>query len=716
MFDQIVMLAAVVAGVAFFRSVRRREAGQRIYQLLLGAVTLTAVAGLGERERFTGIVAVSGAVLLVLVPGTLEWLARGAFGRGRLAWAVRLAGWRAMLMPGAGLSRQQEILRGLSLLEREGVDRALAHFRGLADETEDGGEIALIHEQIVSMLFYGQRWDEGIAHYEAKFHPRYAAMRPALALGLLRAYGESGRMETAAGLLRALEDGPIGSDPRARGLLSQARLTFLAYAGEAPVVALALSEDRRRALGLSAASAALLSGIALSRAGDAERAAARLREVERLAGASDDRVVDASRSVMERIDEGRIELTEELASYVAAVAKRLQRFLDVTPTDRTSGPLIATPVVICTMLLGYLAVLALGQGTTGVLRLGGLTPQLWHAGQWGRAILGMFVGSGPLTLLLAVYAIWMAGPLIERVHGRGRLVATMLLGGSIGLALAAATDTEAARVLAGAPLCAIAVTVGALWTLLPSRTPGLMPRARRSLMLPLSLVALALAVQAIPGVVRSSVPAIGLLWASVVGTVMVGAIPIRGIIARITGWLAVPLALLVPVAAWQVSAVDVEGFELARSRAVSLVGAAVDLPERFVLADPERYTPGLPVAHGFVDNLARDGGNLVAVLAGPRDPEAAGTVLVQLQPELDRELREVAGAELPPAFAAAWDDSATPATLRITSLRRNGADVGLVIERDLDDVTVALVAAPAQALDHAPGLYAAILAGARRGG
>src|SRR5690606_23738740 len=271
-----------------------------------------ALVAMVQHSRYLAVVAIGIASVAVVFPWALEAAARSAFSRGRLSLAVWFAGVRALLMPGAGLGRQQEILRGLALLERAGVDRALDHFRHLVERTEDGGELAIINEQIVAMLFYGQRWDEGIAHYEARFHPRYAAMRPALALGLLRAYGESGRMRTAAGLLRALEEGPIGTDPRAGGLVSQARLTFLAYAGAAPVVADARAEARRRALGLSAASGALVRGIALARAGAVEAAPAERRRVASRAGAADDRVVDASRSAMARVGRGRVELTDEL--------------------------------------------------------------------------------------------------------------------------------------------------------------------------------------------------------------------------------------------------------------------------------------------------------------------------------------------------------------------------------------------------------------------
>jgi membrane associated rhomboid family serine protease len=730
-FDQLVLLAAVVSGMAFFRLLRRREAGQRGYLLLVGGALALSIAALGRPERFVGIVAVSLTVLLVVVPWGFEALARLAFNRGRLGLAVRVAGLRAMLMPGAGLGRQQEILHGLALLEESGVDRALDHFRALADDADDGGEIALINEQIVSMLFYGQRWDEGIAHYESRFHPRYAAMRPALALGLLRAYGESGRMRTAAGLLRALEDGPIGADPRAGGLVSQARLTFLAYAGAAPVVSDALTDARRRVLGLSAASGALFRGIALARAGDVEAASAELRRVESLAGAADDRIVDASKSAMARVGRDRVELSDELRGYVESVAERLETFLRVAPTVRRAGTLVATPIAVLALAGGYLGVLAIDRGATGVLVAGGLTPELWHAGSWGRAVLGLFVSADPLALLLDVYALWLAGPLVERIHGTGRLTTTVLLGGIGGLALSAASEPDPSRLVAGAATATLAVVVGALWSLLPVRTPGLPSRARRSVAIPLVLVGVALALRAVPGVVSAPVSVVGFLWAAVVGTMVVGMVPPAGVVAAILRWLAVPLVLTIPVAAVKVAREDVEAFTIAHREPITIApGVRTPLPRRMVPVEAAPAEgPGLPIAAGWIDAIEREGGArvqlVVADVPGAGDVEARGdahaSALLRNDPSLHRELDEIEGSELPPAFAAAFAATGAAAAgveppeageLHVTALRRNGVRIGLVVERDVGSHRVALVASPPSALDHAPRLYARILADA----
>ena len=732
--EQLVLASAVIAGMAFVRLLRRFEAGQRGYMLIVGGVFLLSVGAALETDRFLGVVAVALTTLVVVMPWLLELAARTAFNRGRLTLAVRVAGLRATLMPGAGLGRQQAILHGLALLERDGVDKALSYFRDLADDAEDGDELALINEQIVSMLFYGQRWDEGIAHYERRFHPRYAAMRPALALGLLRAYGESGKLETAAGLLRALEEGPVGADPRAGGLLSQARLTFLAYAGAASPVTEALTEPRRQVLGLSPASGALFRGIALSRAGHAGEASDELARVEQLAGASDDRVVDASRAALASLQRHGevepIELEPELSRYAEVVAERLDAFLQAAPMVKKRGALVATPSVMLALLVGYLVVLALGRGGYGALIAGAVTPELWRAGSWGRVLVGGFVGIDPIGLLLNIYAVWLSAPLIERIFGPLRVVVTGLLSVLIGLALAASTTGNPASIVSGGSLVAFGLTVGALWTLLPARTPGIASRTRRSVAIPLILVALAQVVSLQAGLLATDVSFAGLAAAAVVGMLCVGLVPPQGWSAKLMGWLAIPLVGLLAFGAFKVAREDVEAFVTARRDGAALDGAVVKLPSTFAPTERRRVTGlRMQIEKGFVDTVELRSGDLVQIVSAPvagagdedgdedGDDPSPTNALLRIHPELRRELSVIGDARIPEDFEAAYEalteDELDAAPLVATTLRRNGEPLGVVIERTVGHPaaprTVALIAAPADALDHAPRLYAAIL-------
>ncbi len=707
MFDHVLTICAVCLGFALMRTLRAGDGRGRSYAAVVAGLLALVIAAIVQGSRFLGVVGLGLSVLAVAVPAGLELAARSAFSRGRLRFAVWLCGVRTMLMPGAGLARQQEILRGLALLEQHGVDRALSHFRGLAGDAE-GGESMVIHEQIVSMLFYGQRWDEGIAHYEARFHPRYAALRPALALGLLRAYGESGRLDTAAGLLRALEEGPVGADPQALGFVSQARLTFLAYAGASRPVHAALTESRRRALGLSPASSALLRGISLARAGELEAALRELARVADLAGAADDRIVAASRGTIARIGETAIQLPPELSRYADAVAGRLEAFLQASPQLRRLGHARLAPVLALVIVLVEIVRLAADRGGIGLLDLGVLTPELWGVGSWGRAFVGSLVAGQPLGAVVDAYAVWVGGRFIERVLGRGRL-ALVAFGGASVAAIASAMLPGPNLPLGGASMLAISVATGALLLLPAARTPGLGAGARRSLLVPLSVVLVAQLGGAMLGAFALDVPLAGVWIAAFWGVLTVGLLPAHGRVATLAGWLGAALAVPLALGAAQVAREDLEVFLAARRVEVKTEVARMRLPSTFVATEGRRDAAlAIPFVPGHIDSLALRTGDIVQVLTGRVVGDEA--LPMQLDPALRHELDAVAG-EVPTVLAKRiLAAGATAESLRAFRLRRNGEDVALVVERDLGGGRrIALVGAPPEALVRAPQLYGAVL-------
>jgi len=712
-FEHALTICAVALGFALVRTLRRDTRG-RGYAVFVAALLAVTIAAIVQGSRFLGVVAIGLGTIGVGLPWLLESGVRIAFGRGRLRTAVRLSGLRALLMPGAGLGRQQQILEGLALLEAGGVDQALAHFRGLADDADEG-EAMLIHEQIVSMLFYGQRWDEGIAHYEARFHPRYAALRPALALGLLRAYGESGRLDTAAGLLRALEEGPVGADPRALGFISQARLTFLAYAGASRPVRNALTEERRRVLGLSPASSALLRGIALARAGEPGPAEAELRRVADLAGAADDRIVDASRASLARVGDGAVELAPDLVRYVEAVAGRLEAFLQAAPRlRRTRGAWLA-PLVALTIVLVEVARVTLDRGGLGLLDLGAFTPELWAAGSWGRAGVGAVLAGDPLLAFVDAYAVWSGGVFLERVVGRGRLVLLGLGAAAMGLVATWVLEPMGTAPVSGASILAAAIVCGALLLLPRSRTPGMAQAVRRGLAIPLGCALVVLLLAGGGGLFALAVPWAGLWVAAVWAVLVIGLAPAHGRFAGALGVLGTLLVLPLVLGVLQVGREDTEAFLVGRRYDVKAAhGVVLRLPLQFTAS--ERATDPalpLPLLDGHVDGLAARSGDLVQIVVGERS--SSGVPLpVELDPTLRHQLDAVAG-EVPVALARRFEAmGGEPSTLRAFVLRRNGEDVALVVERDLDTThTLALVGAPTDAIVRGRGLYAAILMDAR---
>lgn len=706
--------------VTLVRLVRRLDRSSTLYLVVLGVIGCATVGAILTGSSFVGVLAIGFATLVVVVPWILEAAARSLFARGKLRWAVWCAGARAMLMLGAGLARQQEILRGLAVLERDGVDGALDHFRRLVGDAEDGGELVLINEQIVSMFFYGQRWDEGIAHYEARFHPRYAALRPALALGLLRAYGESGRMEHAAGLLQALEQGPVGEDPRASGVVSQARLTFLAYAGAAPEVARALAGPGREALGLSAASGALFAGIAHWRAGDGPAAKLELARVESLARSDDERVVLASRRAIEGIDDpagepGRVDLSEELSSYAESVAGRLRTFVEAAPRWRPPSVVAGTGGLVLVVLGFYLAFTALEQGGVGLLSLGAATPGLVRAEDWWRIGSGLFVQADPLATLLVLYTVWTAGLVLERCYGTARVLCIALLSGAAGLAVASLVGaTSAGAVLSGSTFVAVGLATAALWTV-AVRLPG-SSKARRRRALPLALLIVAHALSIVPGLLATDVDLFGFAAAVVIGSVGIAWAPTTA--RRVADAVALVL-VAATVAAWVQAWIGDSDARLQAIRDASVVeGPAVFVAPATFEVLPARDAAigvGLPLQSGVTDTLALRGGWLVQYdfADAPGVDEEPAPALFRIDPSLRHECTASEG-ELPEGFAAAYASAGgDPTQLRLVRFRRNGNEVALTVERDFGDGTLVLTASPAAALEPAVGLYAAILAEAR---
>lgn len=716
------LLALVVLATTIFRVVRGTEGAGRGYAWVLSLVLGVVVLALGRGSDFLAIVGIALTGLLVVGPWLLEALARSAFGQGSLGWAVRLASTRAMLMLGAGLSRQQAILHGLVLLERDGVDRALAHFRTLAEASDEPSETALIHEQIVSMLLYGQRWDESIAHYEARFPPRYAALRPSLALGLMRAYGESGRLENAARLLRALEDGPLGADPRSSGLLSQARLTFLAYAGVAATVEHALADERRDVLGLSAASGALLEGIAWSRAGHLEHAQERLRQVERLADRREARLVDASRRVIETLGAApppeKLVLAPELGRYAEVVARRLETFVRVAPPLRRRGGLRVTWGFMAWLAGVYFVSKGLGQGALSLLWAGALTPEaMFDLGEGWRALSGVATTGDPVSVVLNIYGLWLAGPVFERIHGAGRMLLAGLGGGVLGLAgagLAVSSLATTDAIFAGAHLVVTAIVAAAAWTLVPKPSRSIPARARRALFVPLGFMFVAQLLCAVPGVVALDVPPLGLLIATGWG-ILVACLPGRA--ERVWRWLGFSLgAAVLSASAWSWHAGPERAYAAGVDRTIPVGGVRVRLPRPFAPMDARVEVSGLvlPVQPGAIDALAIRAGHQVQLVAADLEhaPGPASSVLFAVDPSLRHELTIAIQPGVPEVLAASWSAiGGDPGGWRHVILRRNGAIVGVVVEPTFEGPgrRMALLASPPEALEAAPKLFARAL-------
>lgn len=718
LYDNLLVFAAILLGMTLLRLVRRRDPSQRGYVVLVGAELVLGTAAMLQDNRFVGAAVVCMCGLTVALPWLLERAARQAFALGRPRLAVGMTGLRAMLMPGAGLGRQQQILTGFALLDRRGPDAALAHYRGLVTEAEDTAELAMIHEQIAAMLLYDLRWTEAIAHYESQFQPGYAALRPALALGLLRAYGEVGRLDAAAKLLRLLEAGPLGGEPGAAGVLGQARATFLAYLGRTAAVDAAVAKDRGKGLGLTPASAALLQATAAGRGGASERASELLRAIPGLLRAREERVGAAARALHERLAREEVVVPDVIAAYATDVEQRLHTQVSEGAGPRRAQGLVVTGALIVAMAAVFAVSLGAGLSGVGLLSIGALTPDMVREGSWGRLLTAPFVHADLLGLLLDCYSVWLGGHVFERIHGGARMGLVAILGAAAGLWATVRVHPEPAMMIGGGNAMAVAVLVATLWTLVPLRTPGIAPQVRRSLVITLLLLLGAQLLACIPGdLVLRSTP-LALAAAAVVASIVAIALPpnLPRLLMRVLAVVLAGVLALIGAAAWQVSQEDPIRF-LAEHREPRGPerGVTLVLPRSFerVAADGERRHPLLPVFQGWIDTQALRGGALVQVLVSEGGPIAGSSALFRFDPGLQRELvvRDDAGI---PDEARAVLDAGAPGWTTYT-LQRNGVAAARVIERGFAKVgpTVVLVVAPAEALAQAPGLYAQIVVDAR---
>lgn len=707
LYENLLVLASIILAVALLRASRRQSGVGRGYALVVGLELALALAALVGSDRYFGVVALFLCALTVVLPAALERGARELFARGRPRLAVRMAGLRALLMPGAGLGRQQQILAGFAVLDRDGGDAALAYFRGLIAAAEDPAELAVLHEQIVAMLLHERRFGEALGHYEKHFHAGFAALRPSLALGMLRAYGELGRVEEALTLLRALEGGPLAREAPAAEILAQARLIVLAYGGESEQVEEALAAAPSRRFGLSPPAAELLLAASYVRAGPHERARALLERVASGAAGREPRALAEARDALARAWAPAATPSPELARELEAVASRLFEALAAAP-PRTLQPLLMTTALIVVSAGAFAVALAEGRAGFGLLRAGALTPELLRGGSWWRVFTASFVHADLLSLLLTCYSLWLAGHVLERIHGWGRTGLIALGGASAGMYVAAAAGPSTAQILGGGGALAAAVLVATLWTLAPAHTPGLATKVRRSVALTLLILLAAHLFANLPGDfgLRASPLALGTsaFVASVLALLLPnfsGRAPRAAASALCAGLVGLGLASAVLV-----SREDPIAYALAHRLERPLqheVRLALPLSFEPVRAVGERRHPALPVLPGFVDVEALRLGHLIQVLVATDAPDD-GTAIFRLDESLARSL-------------VVRRDDAAPAPLDAFpsyTLQLNGEAVARVVERGLGDRRVLLLAAPPEALEQAPELYAAILADARR--
>lgn len=431
------MLALQLVGVVM----RREHKTELPYLLLLAGdlVLLAAVHAFGADGSLLGKVASSLAFVMVLAPRFVDGVERRAFARDDLDGALRAARLRELFQPGLGSTRRR---RQLTNFVEARAGGAMAVLRRLDDEltkTRDADQIASILVERATVLFMAQRWRECV-DTTARLPPRWAAEHPVLGAYVVRAHGELGELVEAAEALHVVESGVAGRDPAALGLLTQARLTLLAFAGRQGDVDRLLATEAR--LLVSPRAAATMHDIARDRAGTP--------------------------------------LSEPLAATLDRVARAAAEGARPLVRPRRAAYVTVALVVVNVAAAIVSTHLAMQPSAADLIRAGALFRPAVHAGEWWRGFSAMFLHAGPWHLGLNMYALYMLGRFCEEIFGSLRYFVVYVVGGIAG-AIGSTVVTEQAGLSVGAS-GAIMGLLGALIVVLIIRR-GTWPEAWRRALL-----------------------------------------------------------------------------------------------------------------------------------------------------------------------------------------------------------------------------------------
>jgi membrane associated rhomboid family serine protease len=427
---------AIVTGYQAQLLLRRAGPGPRPYAyLLLGDGALAAFAFLGSQSpeatyttELVGAAAIFFFVGLVLVPPILRDLTRRALGRERLGLALSLTRLREALTPGLGAHQERELIEVIRAVRAGDVDGALASLRARRAATDDPRQRHALDERLIFTLLSASRWDEATREYE-RARDAGGPASVALAVEMIRAYGEVGDLERAAEIVTWTEGLGSGPEPALAYFVARARLLFLAYAGRARGVERALAA-RGPLSSMPEAAAAYWIGTARSFAGDRDgareilaRAASLSRRDARGRALAEERLAGAGRApaVLAPEIEGVADRVER-----AAVAEASQPLtLSGRGTAATVGLMIANVCVhvLVTWRLGST------EDPWVLARAGANLKAAILAGEPWRLLTSTFLHVGALHLALNLLGLWSLGRFIEPAFGWVRFTAVYALAG-----------------------------------------------------------------------------------------------------------------------------------------------------------------------------------------------------------------------------------------------------------------------------------------------
>ncbi len=394
-----ILLAASALALQLVTVVMRREHKAELPYLGLVVADLGVLLFVTATHRegsLTGMVAASLAAVMVLAPRLIERLERGAFARDNLPAALRAAKLRELVVPGLGSTRRRRQIANLIEARAGGAAQVLRRLDDELAATRDKNELTTLLIERATVLFMAGRYRECIDTAQ-KLGAAWPAEHPVLGVYLVRAHAELGEVAEAIAVLEAVERGPAGRDPAALGLLTQARLTLLAFAGRQADVDRLLASDARFLV--SDRAREFLHDTARDRAAAGASLPAAAATLDAVAA----RAADSARPLVRPRKNARVTFALLVAIVAVHVAMMHGRVLAETHT--------AT-----------------------IIRWGALWRPAVHAGEWWRLLTVLFLHEGWLHLLVNAYALFMLGRFCEEVFGPLRFFVTYVVGGLAGAA------------------------------------------------------------------------------------------------------------------------------------------------------------------------------------------------------------------------------------------------------------------------------------------
>jgi membrane associated rhomboid family serine protease len=394
-----VILAASLLALQLFAIALKRDHREQLPYvglMLIDLGLLCLVHSTQQDGALVGKVTTLLALVLVLVPRWLEALERRALARDDLRLALRATQLRALVQPGRATTRRRRQLANWRQARAGGAADVVLRLRGEIERARDPVDAAMLHEELATTLFLAHKFSDGVSVVERNLPAQWAGQHPAFGAYLLRAYGEIARLDLAAALLQKIEDGPAGHDPGALVLVTQARLTLLAFCGRRADVDRLLATE----VGL------LVSPRARQFLHDTARAhewVALPEELARLCDGVAARTVEAARPLLR---------------------ERRRPLVTVT--------LIVLNVAMWLMSTRFMPNLMLQPSGADLIRWGGLLRPAVHQGEWWRMFSAMFLHGDYQHIGLNMYALFILGRFCEDVLGPLRYFIVYVAGGLVG--------------------------------------------------------------------------------------------------------------------------------------------------------------------------------------------------------------------------------------------------------------------------------------------